>query len=64
MIFVFDNPNLHLYTRGLAIIAAIILIYYGIVYKNFLILLIGLATLIVDSYTFYKSLKLLGFICR
>ena len=61
-LIVFDIPHHHLITRGGAIIFAIIIIYYGNLYKNKLLILIGLITLFYDSYTFYLTLQKLKII--
>ena len=55
MLFVID-PKIHIFLRFVAaFIVAPILIWKGYTYKDNLILLNGIWTFIVDSFTFYKS---------
>lgn len=55
-LFVIDK-NIHVYLRFLAIIAGFILMYEGSRCKNQLVVFIGFTTVLVDSFTFYISLK-------
>jgi hypothetical protein len=59
MIFVLDNPDIHIFLRGIAIVAGVVLMHQGLECKNKIVFTIGLVTVVVDSFTFCKSIKLL-----
>ena len=54
------HPLIHVFLRFVAaFIIAPILIYKGLlIYQDNLLLLIGILTLMVDSFTFYKSFSI------
>ncbi len=54
--FVF-SVGWHTIFRGVAILFALVLIYKAILYKDWVIGFIGVATLLVDSVTFTRSLS-------
>ena len=60
-IFVFKQKEIHIYTRLGGLIFGIITYNKGIEYNDNILKNMGIATIIVDAYTFYLSLQRLGF---
>ena len=56
-IFVFKNKELHIYTRLVGLIFGIITYNKGKDYNDAVLVNLGIATILCDSYTFYLSLK-------
>lgn len=57
---VFQNPRMHLFTRGVAaFVFAPYLMYAGYRCRNWFVFAIGLATLLFDTYTWWLTLRLL-----
>ena len=58
MLFVLKNPQFHVFLRALAaFVIGPLLLFYGDRYNNLILSLLGAGTMIVDGYTFGKSLN-------
>ena len=59
-LFVFENKDLHLFTRAIGLLFGIITFNKGKDYNDAVLVNMGLATILVDSYTFFLSLRKLN----
>ena len=58
MLFVLENPYFHVFLRALAaLVIGPILLYYGDMYNNRVLIALGIGTMIVDGYTLLKSIN-------
>lgn len=59
-LIVFDNPQMHLWTRGAAFLASFYIVNRGRKHNDDLLQLIGYSTMVFDAYTFYLTVKILN----